>query len=61
MNDASGAEVPLTARATRLKQQANEIRFSAMTMTNHSGLGIRAVIFLRRTFLPRSFLGECFR
>ena len=26
-------------RALQLRQLANEIRFSAMTMTNHSGLG----------------------
>jgi len=33
------AEDSIADRALRLKRLANEIRFSAMTMTNHSGLG----------------------
>jgi transketolase len=33
------AEDSIREQASRLKQLANEIRFSAMTMTNHSGLG----------------------
>ncbi len=33
------ADDSIPDRATRLSQLANEIRYSAMTMTNHSGLG----------------------
>jgi transketolase len=32
-------QASIEGQASRLKQLANEIRFSAMTMTNHSGLG----------------------
>jgi len=33
------SNLPIGEQAVRLKQLANEIRFSAMTMTNHAGLG----------------------
>jgi transketolase len=41
MIDSTGrpAGASLVGQATRLAQLANEIRFSAMTMTHHSGLG----------------------
>jgi transketolase len=41
MIDSTRREVgaSLADRASQLRQLANEIRFSAMTMTNHSGLG----------------------
>jgi transketolase len=59
MNDAtaSGAEVPLTARAMQLKQLANEIRFSAMTMTHHSGLGHTGGDLSSSDILATLFLG----
>jgi len=41
MSDSTGREAGVSnvERALKLRQLANEIRFSAMTMTNHSGLG----------------------
>lgn len=39
INIVTGQAVSIDEQALRLKQLANQIRFSAMTMTNHSGLG----------------------
>jgi transketolase len=48
----------ISERAMRLRQLANEIRFSAMTMTNHSGLGHTGGDLSSADILATLYLGD---
>ena len=54
---ASDREASIPEEAKRLSQLANEIRFSAMSMTNHSGLGHTGGDLSSADILATLFLG----